>query len=357
LNVRGQVSRAVPLYRQATELDPGRFQVWLALGSALTTLGDHASALEAHTHATALNPESAVARSLRGRTLRHLDRADEALAAFERALALQPALVAIWYRKAELEVWRSATARVRLTMDLDHPPPPVPTWSQTREQAAADVASLEAADDHWSDPLDRWRRAFGVLVSAATGLDEYLPDSIVNAGMYIHLGDDPWYMSQIAEALVKLGEYELALGRAEPARARWQPTVEQWRAMARALFGLGRRAEAVAALAHALTLGMRLDEDEPANPNLEQVLERWHAREAGVVFARALALLPEDTALAICLAKGELLRTAHRHALALAAADRALALDSRRPEAWVLRRHALRGLWRGRRPDPAHRRP
>jgi tetratricopeptide (TPR) repeat protein len=101
LNLRGDsreaLDRAILLFEQAVALDPEYARAHMHLGVALDTKGDFLGfpelsqrALLSLDRAMALEPGCGEAWRYRGSTLISLDRADEALAAYERALEANP---------------------------------------------------------------------------------------------------------------------------------------------------------------------------------------------------------------------------------------------------------------------------
>ena len=71
-------------------------EAWHARGNALNELKRHDEALAAYDKALALNPNFAGAWHGRGNALNELKRYDEALRAYEKALTLAPALAEAW---------------------------------------------------------------------------------------------------------------------------------------------------------------------------------------------------------------------------------------------------------------------
>src|SRR5690606_13965265 len=68
-------------------------------GYSLTELNRLEEAIEAYNRAIELQPQSAWAWARKGRTLRLLNRYEEALAAYDKALAIQPTYAWAWKGK------------------------------------------------------------------------------------------------------------------------------------------------------------------------------------------------------------------------------------------------------------------
>ena len=92
LQDRGDVEGAVAAYRRAVEVEPTHAFAWVNLGRLLDDRLAWDEALACYDRAIALpaGEQDAVAWSNRGNTLLSLDRFEEALACYERALALEP---------------------------------------------------------------------------------------------------------------------------------------------------------------------------------------------------------------------------------------------------------------------------
>jgi TolB-like protein/Flp pilus assembly protein TadD len=101
LNLREEsqesIDRAIVFFEHATALDPGYARAHMLLGAALDLKGDYLATPELSERAVvsldralALRPDSAEAWRHRGSALITLDRAEEALLAFENALARNP---------------------------------------------------------------------------------------------------------------------------------------------------------------------------------------------------------------------------------------------------------------------------
>jgi tetratricopeptide (TPR) repeat protein len=91
------LDRAIVYFQRAVAVDPGYARAHMLLGAALDLKGDYLTtpelserALVSLDHALALRPDSAEAWRYRGSTLITLNRDEEALAAFESALARNP---------------------------------------------------------------------------------------------------------------------------------------------------------------------------------------------------------------------------------------------------------------------------
>lgn len=86
----GDLQGAMRAFARAAELDPGRLEAWLNLGTLLDTCGEAAAAMEAYRQALRHAPmDLDVWRNL-GNALAALQRFDEAISAYETALGQRP---------------------------------------------------------------------------------------------------------------------------------------------------------------------------------------------------------------------------------------------------------------------------
>ena len=96
----GAPAEGVLFLRQAVERHPGAAVAHLMLAYALTDLGRYAEAAEAAGEACRLAPDHAAPHRALGRAHRLAEEPEAALAAFDRALALQPIDADAHYERA-----------------------------------------------------------------------------------------------------------------------------------------------------------------------------------------------------------------------------------------------------------------
>ncbi len=100
LHKSGAFAEAIAIYRQLLETGPDDFDLNHWLGMALLQSGQAAAALGSLQTATRLNAQSAAACCNLGIACDTLGRTDEAITAFDRAIALKPDFVEPYMRKA-----------------------------------------------------------------------------------------------------------------------------------------------------------------------------------------------------------------------------------------------------------------
>jgi Tfp pilus assembly protein PilF len=89
LHKAGQIAKAEPLYREILQKEPKHFDALHMLGVAYLQTGRNEDAARLITRAVALQ-QTPIAFNNQGNALQALKRPVEALASFDKALALQP---------------------------------------------------------------------------------------------------------------------------------------------------------------------------------------------------------------------------------------------------------------------------
>src|SRR3954468_2948609 len=89
LHQQGNIARAESAYRQVLELDRKNFHATYLLGLASAQAGRHEQAVELITRAIAIDPNFADAYYNRGNSLLALQRLDQALKSYDKAVALK----------------------------------------------------------------------------------------------------------------------------------------------------------------------------------------------------------------------------------------------------------------------------
>jgi tetratricopeptide (TPR) repeat protein len=95
----GQLSQGEDFIRRACRISPGRFLARRDLGDVLLQSRKFEEALASYDKALALQPDQAEILDNRGTVLRMLNRLEDALASHERALALSPDMTLAWVNR------------------------------------------------------------------------------------------------------------------------------------------------------------------------------------------------------------------------------------------------------------------
>ncbi len=230
-------------------------------GKALDSLGRYEEALACYDRALAVNPQLAEAWSNKGGALHRLGRYEEALACCDRALALNPQYASAWSNKggALHGLGRYEEALACYDRALAVNPQDAKAWSN-KGGALRDLGRSEEA-------LACFDRALAVNPQFAEAWD--------NKGV----------------ALKGLGRSEEALACYDRALAINPQLAEAWDNKGVALKGLGRSEEALACFDRALALNPQHTEAWSNKGNALASLGR--SEEALACFDRALAVNPE----------------------------------------------------------------
>ncbi len=102
LHQRGQLAEAEMLYREILAKDPKHFDALHLLGVVHAQRSDHLQATRLIGHAVAIDATSPIAFNNLGRSLKAMQRWEEALSAFDKALALQDDHVAALANRAQV---------------------------------------------------------------------------------------------------------------------------------------------------------------------------------------------------------------------------------------------------------------
>jgi len=281
-------------------------------GTSLEGLGRSEEALACYDRALALNPQVAAAWLNKGLPLTSLGRFEEALASYDRALALNPQYAKAWTNKGHvlMSLGRSEEALASYDRALDIAPQYAKAWTNK------------------GNALERLGRHGEALASYDRTLAANPQDAEV------------WNNKGIM--LMRLGRHEEALACYDRALAANPLYAEAWNDKGVALMRLGRHEEALACYDRALDINPQFA-DAWLNKGVGlRSLGRYE--EALNCYDRGLAINPQDAE--VWNNKGNTLVDLRRYEEALACYDRALALNPRNADVWSNKGNALWGLGR-----------
>jgi protein O-GlcNAc transferase len=309
---QGRYPEVLPLTERALQLEPADVSARLNQGVALHGLGQALAALTAFDQVLASDPRHSDALMNRGSVLIALGRAEEALQAADSALEIQPdSPVALLNRAAALLSLRRYREALTAADQLLRINP------RHIKGLVNKTVALLGLGDHAA--------AWATLTTVLT-FDSFNPDAL-ELKLQVLLG-----LRRFTEVVTE--------GQRLLAKHSDRPGIKL--AVARALATLGRRAEAEP-LVDAV-LGAAHQAPEAVVLKVDILLSRREGEAGRILLEQALADDPERAPLwsaksALFLAKGD-------HAAALAAAERALALDADHLQAAIHRIAALNGLCR-----------
>jgi tetratricopeptide (TPR) repeat protein len=242
----GDLRGALQGFTRAIQLDPGLVRAYVARSSVYLALGDLNQALRDADVALEIAP-SAESYFLRGEVLRLNGQNQQALEAFEQALARDPSL-------------RGETFLAR--------------WSVARAAGDADLVSTlseEYAAAHSDDPLRYYYRAWAALES---GMHEeavaVLAEGIAESG---HAPAVLWYL--LGRAYTRMSAWPEAVASLETARALVEagdrslalhseyPVAQLFVTLGQAYLGAGRCADAESMVSYGLSIGAPTSEYLP----------------------------------------------------------------------------------------------
>jgi tetratricopeptide (TPR) repeat protein len=250
---------------------------------------------------TRTHPKHVPALSLLGVVLGRLGRNTEAVASYDRALALAPDSIEAWYGRGMTLL--AIGQRQEAIVSFDRVIAARPDFTHVhllRAKLLADLGQRDAALE-----------AIQKLLVTAPGLAE------------------AWLGR--SNILFEAKQYEEALAAAERAVALRPDLAEAWHGLGNVLIELNRHDEALSAYDRALALNPHFAGAWHGRGNALNELRRYH--DALVAYDKSLALVPELTQAWV--ARGNVLNTLKRPDDALAAFDRALMLDPNIAEAWL----------------------
>ncbi|MFD7707750.1 tetratricopeptide repeat protein [Streptomyces sp. NPDC059786] len=277
----GDRTGAVADLDRAVELEPDRVETLLLRGDQRRVLGAYGEALADLDRAVELDPASAPARAARGVTRHLLGRLEEATADLDLALELDPEFVWAWVRRAR--VWRSRHREERRVADLDRAVALGPDSAWVRCERGDALTAAGRYEDALAD-YDRAVALDGGYASAyasrgACRFRAGRPDGAL-ADLDRALELEPaygWALYRRAEVRLHTGAHDGALTDLDRLLDLDGGYAPAHTLRGRALLGLGRPAEALAAV------GRRLGPPPsvpPAGPDLDEAADLIEALRA-----------------------------------------------------------------------------
>lgn len=358
-----QAALALEAYEQALSLTPDDWRISAQRCRLLSELGEAEAALTDCDRAVehdGIYEENRVERArawlIRGRLLRDRQRYDEALLAYDRALALNAENATIWTEQAILlgVLGRHQQAQGSFEWAIELAPESsfalahqCANFNRLEDYEAARAAcetALQDADNHWGDrgPAYAWMQ----LANALMGLEQY-EEALAASNRAIGLDPDfadAW--SNRSVPLWYLNRERQALAATERAIAIAPNSSLAWFNQGRILAGSGRYRDAVASYYRALRGDANVG-DRPTLAeiwvNLSATFYRWERYDEAMTAAEQALAIEPDSALAFY-NRGLALMALGRYAEAATTYEAAIALDSENADFWAGLGIALRLL-------------
>jgi Flp pilus assembly protein TadD len=114
---QGNYAHAEQIYRSVVQKEPNSFNAWCYLGIVLHDQRQYQQSVAAYERALALQPDFPIALNNMGNSLRYIGRVEEADKAFQQAIDLQPDYFNAYRNRGTLHAW---TGRVDLAFKYYH---------------------------------------------------------------------------------------------------------------------------------------------------------------------------------------------------------------------------------------------
>ncbi len=312
LHSQGQLGQAEKLYRAILAEVPAHFDAMHLLGVIALQTGHAQAAVELIGKATAINRKHPAAHLHMGNALLELQRNDEALASYERALKLKPDYAeALGNRGNVLLILKRADEALACHERALKLTPGDHELYNNRGNALQDLNRPEEA-------MASYQRALALQPDYAEALSNY------------------------GNALLTLKRYDEALVTLDHAIALRPDFHQALFNRGNALLGLKRYADALASYDRAIALSPEFQQAIYNRGNALKELGQYD--DALASFERAVAINPDDHEAHNN--RGSVLQGLRRYEEALQSFDRALALKPDYVDALYNRGNALKDLWR-----------
>jgi predicted O-linked N-acetylglucosamine transferase (SPINDLY family) len=346
LHRAGRLSEAEQRYRAILAADAGHAEACHHLGIVHYQRGEHIAAIRQIDAALKIDRNIAAAHNNRGAALAALRRLEEAVASYERAVALAPDYVEALFNRgnALAELGRLDVALASYDAAIARAPHHAAACAQRgnvlhrMQRFAEAVTSFDRAIALRPDYAEAWNNR-GIALSRLGRFAE----AVASCDRALALRpDDAEMLRNRASVLVGLGRFDEAVASHDRALALRPDDAAACNDRAVALCKLGRFDAAIASCDRALVL--KPDNPEAYSNRGNALAELGRLEDAVASYDRAIALRP-DFAEALC-NRGNALSRLRRLEDALASYDRAIAAQPDHAEALNNRGNALGAMRR-----------
>jgi tetratricopeptide (TPR) repeat protein len=315
------------------------------LGNMLHEEVDYSEALAAFDRSLALRPDHPATLGNRGNVLARLGRPEEALAAYDEALRADPHLSAASFSKASLLLALGKPAEALAAFELNFDATDARDWNG-KGIALTWLHRYDEAVTAYDEALacnpidvDIWIRRAYVL----NALDRYDEALLAIENALIQRPDDADIWFQKGYTLEALHRYAEAVSAYDQAATRDPNDPVIWRNKAKVLYeNLHRYDDALAAIQRATSLDETSIRGWTILGDVQRAL--GHLDEATAAYERALAIEPSDSL--GWFSRGRAFAGLDRHDDALTAFDQSLAVDPNDAAVWRAKGRSLRALGR-----------
>jgi predicted O-linked N-acetylglucosamine transferase (SPINDLY family) len=346
LHRAGRLAEAEERYRRALDSDPGHFEARHHLGIIHYQRGEHIAAIRQIDAALVVNRDVAAAHNNRGVALAALERSEQALASYDRAIALAPnyvdALINRGNTLKDLQRFEAALASYDRAIAL------VPGHAIALAQRGNVLQGLR----RFQDAVASYDRAIALKPDYSAAYNDrgsalatlgHFEQAVASYEQAIALRpNDAEAFRNRGVAFTQLGRLDEAVASYDRAIAIKPGYADAFNDRAVALSQFGRLAEAIESCERAVALRPNSPEALSNRGNALNELNRF--AEAVASYDRAIALKP-DYADAHC-NRGNALSGLKRFEDALASYERAIAIDPAHAEAVNNKGNALHALQR-----------
>lgn len=331
-----------------------RCEVFISLDRAADALQDCDRAIKVNANWGKATP--ALAWKNKGKVQSQLQRFDDALFAYDKAVAIEPTNAQAWAEQGMI-LWRlgryaealasqewALKAKEKYSLALANSCAALNQLRQYKEALAACNSAIQEGDQQWDYLGPAW--AWDQRANALTGLGKY-EEALASANRAIALKPNhASFWGNRAATLWALGRFDLALSSTNQAIALKQNSSSAWFNHGRILASLGRTEEALKAYDNAIQGDANIGSQiflADIWTNKSALLWRLNRfRESIVASQEAIGINPKsDTA---WFNLGLALMSLDRYAEAATAYSRAIAIDVKNADYWTGRGLALLAL-------------
>lgn len=254
---KGDEDKALNFYDQVIEIEPDNAEAWFCKGTILAGKGELKQAVDCY----ARSAQNAGARAPlplynMGNALQKLDRFEEAIEAFEKALKIDPTMCDAWINRGRLldDLGHHEEAIQSYDISLEIDPNDAMAWTNRGNSFRA-LENFKEGLASYANALQLDPSDFKALLGAAVCY-AHLGDTKKALEMFTELEqlDQSWVLVELSIVLALAGRNEEALAKADEALAREDDIPEAWNNRGEILAKLDRSDEALESFDRAIDI-------------------------------------------------------------------------------------------------------